>query len=59
MIYPSIDKILKTVESKYTLVHVVAKRSRQMQETKHFQMKENEYVSKKKLEEHWKKLTKD
>ena len=49
MIYPSIDKILKTVESKYTLVHVVAKRSRQMQETKHFQMKENEYVSKKEI----------
>ena len=49
MIYPSIDKILKNVDSKYILVHVVAKRSRQMQETKHFQMKENEYKSKKEL----------
>ena len=48
-IYPSIDKILKNVDSKYILVHVVAKRSRQMQETKHFQMKENEYVSKKEI----------
>lgn len=49
MIYPSIDKILKNVESKYTLIHIVSKRSRQMQENKHFQLKENEYVSKKEL----------
>ena len=49
MIYPSIDKILKNVDSKYILVHVVAKRSRQMQETKHFQMKESDYVSKREI----------
>lgn len=49
MIYPSIDKILKNVESKYTLVHVVSKRSKQMQENNHYQMKENEYVSKKEI----------
>ena len=35
MIYPSIDKILNSVDSKYILVHVVSKRSKQMQETKH------------------------
>ncbi len=49
MIYPSIDKILNTVGSKYILVHVVSTRSKQMRETKHFQMKENEYVSKREI----------
>ena len=46
MIYPSIDKILTTVGSKYILVHVTSKRSKQMIETKHLQMKEDEYVCK-------------
>ena len=49
MIYPSIDKILNSVESKYILVHVVSKRSKQMQETKHYQMKDKEYTSKRDL----------
>lgn len=49
MIYPSIDKILNTVGSKYILVHVASTRSKQMHETKHFQMKENEYVSKREI----------
>lgn len=49
MIYPSIDKILNTVGSKYILVHVVSKRSKQMHETNHYQMKENEYVSKREI----------
>jgi DNA-directed RNA polymerase subunit omega len=49
MIYPSIDKILNSVDSKYILVHVVSKRSKQMQETKHFQMKDKEYVSKREI----------
>lgn len=49
MIYPSIDKILNTVGSKYILVHVASKRSKQMHETGHYQMKECEYVSKKEL----------
>lgn len=49
MIYPSIDKILNTVGSKYILVHVASKRSKEMQETGHCQIKENEYVSKKEL----------
>ena len=46
MIYPSIDKILNIVESKYVLIQVCAERSKQMNETGHLQMKENEYVSK-------------
>ncbi len=49
MIYPSIDKILNTVGSKYVLVHIVSKRSKQMQETGHMQMKDKEYRSKKEL----------
>ena len=47
MLYPSIDKILNIVDSKYRLVNVVAQRSKQMLNTKHYQMKENEYKSKK------------
>lgn len=46
MIFPSIDKILNIVDSKYTLVHVAAERSKQMSETGHYQMKESDYVSK-------------
>ena len=47
MLYPSIDKLLNIVDSKYMLVHVVSKRSKQMQETSHYQTRINEYVSKK------------
>ena len=39
MIYPSIDKLLNKVGSKYLLVNLVAKRSKEMQETKNYQMK--------------------
>ena len=49
MLYPSIDKILNKVESKYLLVHVISKRSKQMIEHNHFQMKEEEYANKKEL----------
>ncbi len=49
MIYPSIDKILTTVDSKYSLVHIISKRAKQMQETKHYQLPENEYKNKKEL----------
>ena len=49
MIYPSIDKLLTIVDSKYKLVHVSSKRSKQMLENKHFQMNEDEYVNKKPL----------
>ena len=49
MICPSIDKLLNIVDSKYKLVHVAAIRGKQMIENNHYQMKENEYVSKKEL----------
>ncbi len=47
MLYPSIDKLLNIVDSKYMLVHVASKRSKQMLETGHYQMRINEYISKK------------
>ena len=49
MIYPSIDKLLNIVDSKYKLVHIAADRTKVMKEHKHFQMKEEEYVSKKEI----------
>jgi len=49
MIYPSIDKILNSVDSKYILVHIIANRSKQMKESHHLQMQEHEYQSKKEL----------
>lgn len=45
MIYPSIDKLLNQVGSKYLLVNVVSKRAHEIEKTNHFQLKENEYVS--------------
>lgn len=49
MIYPSIDKLLNIVDSKYKLVTVVAQRARVMKEHNHFQMNENEYKSTKEI----------
>lgn len=49
MLYPSIDKLLNIVDSKYKLVHVASIRSKQMLENNHFQMKESEYKNKKEL----------
>ena len=46
MIYPSIDKLLNQVGSKYLLVNVVAKRAHEIEDTNYYQLKENEYVSK-------------
>lgn len=49
MLYPSIDKLLKQVGSKYLLVNIVAKRAKNIDESNHLQMKENEYKSAKSL----------
>jgi len=49
MIYPSIDKILNTVDSKYALVYIVSSRSRQMTKTKFYQMSDSEYKSSKNI----------
>lgn len=47
MIYPSIDKLLNKVGSKYLLVNLVARRAKEMQEVKNYQMKIEEYNSSK------------
>lgn len=47
MIYPSIDKILNVVDSKYALVYLVANRSKEMKKTNYYQMSEKEYKSSK------------
>ena len=49
MIYPSIDKILTKVGSKYMLVHVASRRAKEMNETKHYQMKESDYKGEKNI----------
>lgn len=49
MIYPSIDKLLNLVDSKYRLVHIVAKRSDEMNSFGYLQKKEQEYVSTKNI----------
>lgn len=45
MIYPSIDKLLNIVSSKYELVHIMAQRSKQMHDYDNYQMKKEEYRS--------------
>ena len=47
MIYPSIDKILNIVDSKYALVYIVSSRSKQMTKTNYFQTPLSEYKFKK------------
>ncbi len=49
MLKPSIDYLLNIVDSKYKLVHVASKRSKQMLENGHYQLKDNEYENKKEL----------
>ena len=49
MIYPSIDRLLDKVGSKYLLVNVVSKRVKEMEQTGHYQLQEKEYHSKKNI----------
>ena len=59
MIYPSIDKLLTKVGSKYLLVNIVSKRAKEMEEKEYFQMKESEYVSKKAIGRSLEEIAKD
>jgi len=59
MIYPSIDKLLNQVGSKYLLVNVISKRAHEIEETNHLQLKENEYVSKKPIGRALEEVAKD
>lgn len=47
MNYPSIDKLLTKVPSKYMLVHIVSRRSKQINKTGHLQKKASEYKNEK------------
>lgn len=47
MIYPSIDKLLNNVGSKFLLVNIVSKRSKEMEETDYYQL--SEYKSSKNI----------
>ena len=49
MIYPSIDKLLNIVDSKYQLVQIAARRSKDMTRTDYYQMPINKYVSSKNI----------
>ena len=59
MIYPSIDKLLNQVGSKYLLVNIVSKRAHEIEETNHLQLKENEYISKKPIGRALEEVAKD
>lgn len=47
MIYPSIDKLLNQLGSKYLLVNIVSKRVKELQTKKNYQLNDKEYVSSK------------
>ena len=49
MIYPSIDKILNIVDSKYALVYVASDRAKQMTKTGYYQKPIKEYKSSKNI----------
>jgi len=49
VIYPSIDKLLNIVDSKYQLVHIAARRSKEMTKTDYFQMPISKYTSAKNI----------
>lgn len=49
VIYPSIDKILNIVDSKYALVYIVADRAKQMTRTGYYQKPIKEYKSAKNI----------
>lgn len=59
MIYPSIDKLLNQVGSKYLLVNIVAKRAHEIEKTGYYQLKEYEYISKKPIGRALEEVAKD
>ncbi len=59
MIYPSIDRLLNQVGSKYLLVNIVSRRAHEMKENDHYQMKESQYVSRKEIGRALEEVAKD
>ncbi len=49
MIFPSIDKLLNVINSKYELVLIAARRSKEISKTGFLQMSEEKYKSKKNI----------
>ena len=49
VIYPSIDKLLNLINSKYELVHVAARRSYDIKHNDNLQMPKEKYKSKKNI----------
>lgn len=49
MIYPSIDKLLNLINSKYALVHLSANRSRDIKHNDNLQMPVEKYKSQKNI----------
>ncbi len=49
MIYPSIDKLLNIVDSKYQLVHIAARRSKEISKDGYLQMPEGKYECEKNI----------
>lgn len=49
MIYPSIDKLLNLIDSKYELVHMAARRSREIKHNGNLQMPKDKYKSSKNI----------
>lgn len=49
MIYPSIDKLLNIVSSKYELVHIASRRSKEMTKDDHYQLALNQYKCQKNI----------
>ena len=47
MIYPSIDKLINVVGSKFLLVNIVSKRAKEMETTEYYQL--SEYKSSKNI----------
>ena len=59
MIYPSIDKLLNQVGSKYLLVNLVTKRAKELEETKSYQLREIDYKSAKEIGRALEKISKE
>ena len=59
MIYPSIDKLLNTIGSKFLLVNLVSKRVKELEEKRNYQFPEHDYVSKKNIGRALEEVSKD
>lgn len=60
MIYPSIDKLLQHVDSKYRLVHIAAQRSNEMKDNEEsMQMPKQDYISEKNIGKALEEVEKD